>query len=125
MKLPAPVFFAHCAVVVCVVFVVYSAERYFTLASAVAPNVAALAPTSASKVNEAIAALLPESERGNAAKAMLTQQPSEPQILHDLLVSLTSAHTRLARNNLIGWTVALILSLCVTLLLRRAKHSAG
>ena len=74
------------------------------------PNVEAIRPVTAQKLQEAIAHQLPTTPEGQAASLLAQSQVDELQMLHTAWLSQVNAQAKATRSQLTAWLVAFVIS---------------
>lgn len=74
------------------------------------PNVEAIRPVTAQKLQEAIAHQLPPTPEGQAASQLAQSQVDELKMLHTAWLSQVNAQAEATRNQLTAWLVAFVIS---------------
>ena len=99
MKLRTAMILAHACVVLSVVFMAYSLKNYLAVSNIVLPSVTASAAPGASAI--------------------------DPRSLQGVMLFAIESYESFALYQLVGWTVAWVLSVAAVVVLHRAKSRAG
>jgi hypothetical protein len=115
----------HFSLAVSIVALGYSAMTYFWLSRVEIPVIEQLYPQGANRIADIISLQLPDTKRGNSAKALAHNQAFGAHVAHKTWLDLTRTHANYARNELIIWVFLTALLLALTFVVHRDRRRSN
>ena len=103
----------------------YAAKNYYVTSVAVLPALNSIGSTDESALRQSVLAGLEKDEHGELTRRFVEFQAREVKSNRDLWLQQTKIYCEFARNQAIGWFVAVLLSLALVLVIRSRRHRAG
>jgi hypothetical protein len=116
---------AHIALAISFFALAHTASNYYLFVKVIEPSVEALAPVTADKTAEAISLQLPQSARGDSARALAQGQASEMRLLQDAWLTQTRAQGSGLQFQLLAWALVWITSLGLVIVQNRSRARAA
>lgn len=102
----------------------YAAKNYYVMSMAVLPALSAIGAAEESDLQRSVLTGLGKDSHGELTRRLVEYQAREVQSSRELWVLQTRVYSKFARNQAIGWLVAVVVSLTLVLAVRSRRHSA-